>query len=112
MDLNRALTTTQESIKASSLFPYRTGFLLNNFFDKGVLALSDNSIGFSVLSNPKVYYGKILENAPSIRYKIRKVTKGYYSYIKHTNRHFRYIERIIEKDVVPAIERELGVVRV
>lgn len=112
MDLNSALTITQNSIKTSSLFPYRTGFLLEHFFDKGVLAMGDNAIGFSVLSNPAVNYGKILENAPSIRYRIRKVSKHYYSYVKHTNRHFRYIERIIENDVVPAIENGLGVVRI
>lgn len=112
MDLNRAMETTKQNIIFSNLFPYRTGQLRDNFFDDGILNLSDRSIGFSVLGNPIVYYGKILEVAPSIRYRLRKVSKGKYSYSKHKNRHYRYIDRIIEQDVVPAIEEDLGVKRV
>ena len=90
------------------MFCYRTGQLKENFFDEGIQQLSDNSIGFTVMSNPIIYYGKILQVAPSIRYGLKK-RGAVYSYIKHKNRHFRFIDKIIDKDVVPAIEQELGV---
>lgn len=103
MDLNRALQITQDTMLDSPDFPYRTGQLKNNFIDKGILTLSPKSIGFSVLGTDFVYYGKILEVAPSINYKTKT------GHIRHKNIHYQYIERIIDGDVVPAIEEGLGV---
>lgn len=114
MDLQQAIDITKYNFLFSSRFPFRTGNLRNNFFDNAI-STSDKSISFTVMSSPnlivgknKVNYGKLLEQAPSIRYGLKK--KGYlYSYIRHQNKHYRYIEKIIENDVVPALETDLGV---
>ena len=114
MDLQRAVNITQENILFSDLFPFRTGNLRNNFFD-ATKPISENSIGFSVMSSQKlivgknnVNYGKLLETAPSIRYGLKK-NGVVYNYVRYDNRHYKFIERIIEKDVIPAIEYDLGV---
>lgn len=108
MDLERPVEIVRQNIIFSQKFPFRTGQLRDNFFDEGFTQLEPNSISFTVMSNPKIYYGKILQVAPSIRYRIKKVGYGY-TYIKHTNRHFRFIDRICEEDAIPAIENDLGV---
>lgn len=109
MDLERAVEVTKQNIIFSNKFPYRTGQLRDNFFDEGIQITGGNSISFTVMSNPKIYYGKILQIAPSIRYRVHKVGRGKFSYIKHTNKHFRFIDKIIEQDVVSAIEEDMGV---
>src|SRR5574344_135094 len=106
MDLQRVLSITQYAMLGSSKFPYKTGQLHDNFLN-GDEVVADNFASFSVLGKPKIEYGMILENAPSIRYRLRKVSAHKYGYIRHTNRHFRYIERIINSDVVSAIENDL-----
>lgn len=108
MDLERPVEITKQNIIFSRKFPYRNGKLRDNFFDEGYMQLEPNSISFTVMSNPEIYYGKILQVAPSIRYRIKKVGHGY-TYIKHTNRHFRFIDRICEDDVILAIENDMGV---
>lgn len=111
MNLIGVANTVQRTMLASPLFPYKTGQLHDNFIDKGSEVAVGNTLTFTVLSNPLVNYGRILEVAPAIRYKIRKLNKkgNYYTYTKHKNRHFRYIERIIESYVISAIENEHGV---
>lgn len=106
MDLYGIVDTVQQTMLESPKFPYRTGQLHNNFIDKGIETLSDKSIGFSVLGNPVVYYGDILEKAYSINYKTKT------GHIRHKNKHYQYIERIIEDDVVRALESGFGVKRV
>lgn len=110
MDLKEVVDITQQTILNSAKFPYRTGYLHDNFIDND-LAIGGGIATFSVLSKPSVEYGKILENAPSIRYRLRKVRAGKFSYIRHENRHFRYIDRIIESEVLSAIESGIGVKR-
>lgn len=106
---------TKNTLLYSAKFPYRTGKLRNNFIDRNSTIIGDYDASFTVLSNPEVNYGRILENAPSIRYRLRRVdnkNRIQYSYVRHNNRHFRYIERIIESDVVPALENSLGVEKI
>lgn len=115
MDLFRVANIVRDTMLSSSQFPYKTGYLHDNFFDKSGEISTDTELTLGILSEPTVYYGKILENAPSIRYKLRKdnSAKGNrYTYIRHNNRHFRYIDRIIEDEVISAIESEFGVKRV
>lgn len=106
---------TKNSLLYSAKFPYKTGKLRDNFIDRNSTIIGDYNASFTVLSNPIVNYGRILENAPSIRYRLRRTNNKNrieYTYVKRNNRHFRYIERIIESDVVPALENGLGVERV
>lgn len=106
---------TKNTLLFSAKFPYRTGKLRNNFIDRNSTIIGDNNASFTVLSNPEVNYGRILENAPTIRYRLRRTNNKNrieYSYVRRDNRHFRYIERIIESDVVPALENGLGVERI
>lgn len=112
MDLYHAIEITKQNIIFSERFPYRTGQLRDNFFDEGIIPESDNSLSFTVMSNPKIYYGKILQVAPSIRYKIHKVSAGKFKYVKHANKHFRFIDKIIDESVVSALETDLGVRRI
>ena len=114
MNLNEVSQLVTYQFLGSAKFPYDTGRLHNNFFSEPI-SNGENSIIFNLMENPVVYYGKILENAPSIRYRIRKVSnyKGNkYTYKKKENKHFRYIERIMEEDVIPMLESEYGVKRV
>lgn len=106
MDLMRVVDVVKDSFMSSSIFPFRTGQLKDNFFDKNVYQLGEKDLGFEVIKNKDVYYGKILEIAPSIKYRTRN------GYIKHKNRHYMFIENIIENDTVPAIEKEFGVKRI
>ena len=89
-------------------FPYRTGQLHDNFRDKFGIVVSDDDrkISFSVLENPIVNYGRILEVAPTIKY--RAIKNGKNGYIEHRNRHYRYIERISDS-LVPLLEQQYGV---
>lgn len=95
----------KSTIINSRLFPYRTGQLKNLFYDNRTLNISGNVCNVPILNNKKVLYGKILEDAPAIRYGIRKIAKARYNYRKYPNRHFKYIEKIIDKDVVSYIKR-------
>lgn len=106
MQLIEVSNLVKEQIVNSPIFPYRTGQLKENFIDVGSDISLDNNYSFTILSNPVVYYGKILEDRASIRYR----TKNHI--IRHKNRHFRYIDRIIESEIVPEIEREFGVRRI
>lgn len=113
MDLVEVSSTVQNAILNSALFPYRTGNLRDNFIDYGSEVSNGNEYSFSVLSSPMliksskgVNYGKLLEERASIRYR----TKNHI--IRHKNTHFRYIERIIDNDVIDAIQIEYGVKRI
>lgn len=108
MDFREFAVDFQDTFLNSNLFPYRTGQLKNNFFTS--TELTDDGLTLHLMQNPIVKYGKILEEAPSIRYGIKSTEKGFYRqiskfrYVKKRNKHFRYIERIIEKDMIPYIE--------
>lgn len=111
MEFKSLINLVQNGIINSVLFPYKTGQLKNNFIDKGSEIISDKVAEFSVLSNPLINYGIILENANTIRYGLKKV--GYkYKYIEKSNRHWHYQERINEHDIIPLIEDTLGVKRI
>lgn len=109
MELLEVQNLVIDTLLNSSMFPYRTGFLREHFFDNSRETSTENTLTTTMLDNPQVKYGRILEVAPSIRYRIRKINKHEYDYIKHQNRHFRYIERIIDNEGVQAIESEFGV---
>lgn len=113
--MQNIINITQNALLNSAKFPYKTGQLKNNFIDRNSTIIFGNNASFTVLSNPLVNYGRILENAPSIRYRLKRTNNKKrieYSYVKRANRHFRYIERIIESDVIAALEIELGVKRI
>lgn len=103
MNLLEVSNIVKDTIVNSSKFPFRTGQLKDNFIDIGSDTQSGNTYSFTALDNPLINYGQILEERASIRYR----TKNHF--IRHKNKHFRYIERIIDADVVSAIEREFGV---
>lgn len=111
MDLVEVGIDFQKVLVTSPQFPFKLGTLRDNFFDAGV-EREPNKLSFTALSNPLVFYGHILEVSPSIRYKLRKVGKAKYNYIKKNNRHYRYIERCIESDVIPFLEESYGVKRI
>lgn len=114
MNLNEVGKLATYTFLSSVRFPRDSGQLHDNFFSKPIAA-GENSISFPLMKNPDVKYGKILEVAPSIRYKIRRVSgfKGNrYTYKKHPNKHFRYIENIIEQDIIPMLENEYGVKKI
>lgn len=114
MELNNVVEIIKNTMLNSSIFPYRTGQLRDNFFENEILPI-ENGVAVQILAKPLVNYGKILENAPTIRYGLREEKVGRYgqvakySYIPHKNRHFRYIDKIIDSDVVRVLESELGV---
>lgn len=113
MNLSEISNFAKDVFLSSRQFPYKTGQLHDNFFDDEIS--STNSIIVPIMTKKIVYYGKILEVAPAIRYRIKRDTTfmgNRYTYIKHNNIHFRYIDRIIEDDVIPALEQEYGVKRV
>jgi len=103
MDLQEVSNIVKEEIVNSSKFPFRSGQLKRNFIDLGSDTETNDTHSFTVLSNPIVNYGHILEERASIRYR----TKNHF--IRHKNKHYKYIERIVEADIIPAIEREFGV---
>lgn len=105
MDLTSIANIVQTTIVNSAKFPYRTGRLKNNFFDNNIQTI-DNKTTFTVLSNPLVSYGKILQERASINYRTKNST------IRHKNRHFRYIDKIVNTDVISAIENSYGVKRI
>ena len=110
MDIYEVAQNTKDVFLNSPKFPYRTGQLKNNFFDREEVL--PNEIVITALEKPLVYYGHILEVAPSIRYALKKASKSKYSYVKHNNRHYRYIERCIDSDVIPFLENNYGVKRI
>lgn len=110
MDLIEISQTTKEVFLNSAKFPYRTGQLKNNFFDEE--EVTNNSVKINALKKPLVFYGHILEVAPSIRYRLKKVGKAKYDYEPKNNKHYRYIERCIESDVIPFLEESYGVKRI
>lgn len=113
MNLSEVSSFAKDVFLSSSKFPLRKGKLHDNFFDKEIS--NTNSIAFPIITNKEVYYGRILEIAPAIRHRIKKDTRfrwNRYTYKKYVNIHFRYIEKIIENDVIPELEREYGVKRV
>lgn len=109
MELLRVRNVVVDTLLNSASFPYRTGFGREHYFDNSREISTENTLTTTMLDNPEVRYMRILEVAPSIRYRIRKINKHEYDYIKHQNRHFRYIERIIDNEGVQAIESEFGV---
>ena len=113
MDLVELGVDFQTVLVKSPSFPVDKGTLRDNFFDAGV-QYESNKLSFTALSNPLIYYGHILEVAPRIRYKIRKKSKGQYTYKKfeHPNRHYMYIEKCIDNSVIPFIENKYGVKRI
>ena len=112
MDLLEVQEVVNNTLLSSSMFPYRTGYLHDHFFDNSIETSTENSLSYTILNNKEINYGRILEVAPAIRYRLRRIDKHHYDYIKHTNRHFRYIERIIDNDVVQAIESKFGVKKI
>lgn len=110
MDIIEVAQSSKDVFLNSAKFPYRTGQLKNNFFDEE--EATENSVKINALKKPLVYYGHILEVAPSIRYALRKASKSKYSYVKHNNKHYKYIERCIESDVIPFLENSYGVKRI
>lgn len=111
MNLMEVLGDVKNTLLNSASFPYRTGQLKDNFFDENIVS-ETNKVSITALSKPLVFYGQILEVAPSIRYRLRKTGKAEYSYIKKPNRHYRYIEKCIDNSVIPFIENKYGVKRV
>jgi len=103
MDMEEVAFAVENVVLNSATFPYRTGQLRNNFFDYTSGKMVGNVYSIDILTNPDVNYGKILQERASIRYR----TKNHYIY--HKNKHFRYIDKIIDRDVVPAIEIEFNV---
>ena len=111
MDLLRVQEVVNNTLLSSGQFPYRTGYLHDNFFNGSRISSTENTLTETILDEPSVKYGRILEVAPTIRYGIKK--QGYlYKYKQYKNRHFRYIDNIIENEVVDAIENEFGVKRI
>ena len=105
MNMEEIAFAVENAVLNSATFPYRTGQLRNNFFDYTSGKTIDNVYSVDILTNPVVNYGKILQERASIRYR----TKNHHIY--HKNKHFRYIDKIVERDVVPAIEIEFNVRR-
>lgn len=105
MDLVEVAFLVQRGMINSSKFPFRKGGLKDNFLDIGVQS-NNNNLSFTVLSNPKIKYGKILQERASINYRTKNST------IRHKNRHFRYIDRIVEEDILSQIENAYGVRRI
>lgn len=103
MDLNEVNMNVQNAVLNSAKFPYRTGQLRNNFFDFSSIVSGGDVARVDILTSPLVRYGKILEDRASIKYR----TKNHFIY--HKNKHFRYIDRIIETDVVDMLKTEYGV---
>ena len=111
MDLLRVQEVVNNGLLYSGQFPYRTGYLKDHFFTGSTQTSTQNTLTETILDEPTVKYGRILEVAPTIRYGMKKV--GYlYQYKRNKNRHFRYIERIINEEVVGAIESEFGVKKI
>lgn len=108
MDLVEVLRDVKYNLLNSRAFPYRTGQLKDNFFDENV-ASETNKVSVTALSNPLVFYGHILEVAPSIRYRITKSGNAKYSYKKRRNKHYLYIEKCINNSVIPFLENKYGV---
>lgn len=104
MNLNDVSLLVQSGLVNSAKFPFRTGHLKSNFLDTA--NQTDNNVEFTVLSKPSVYYGKILQERASINYRTKNST------IRHKNRHFRYIDRIVEEDILSQIENAYGVRRI
>ncbi len=97
--------TAENAVLNSAIFPYRTGQLRDNFFDFASARTDGKIYTIDLMTEPRVYYGKILQTRRNIRYK----TKNHF--IAHQNKHFRFIDKIIESDVVSAIELEYGIRR-
>lgn len=117
MNLNELSNVIQDSFLNSAMFPYKSGNLKQNFFDKGGEVVGENMVTIGILSSDRLVkrglnYGKMLQIAPSIRYRKRGLIQGKPTHIRHKNRHYRYINRIIETDVVSAIENSFGVKRI
>lgn len=120
MDLLKVNEVVQSAFLNSASFPYRTGNLKDNFFDANGAMQIDNTLQVGILSSSnlikgrkRVNYGKLLQVKPYIKYRKREKILGFIpTHIRHKNKHFRYIDNIIESDVVGAIEREFGVKRV
>ena len=104
MDLLEVSSLVQNALVNSASFPVRKGHLKSNFLDE--TTQSEDKVSFGVLNKQSVYYGKILQERASINYKTKN------SSIRHKNRHFRYIDRIIQQDVIPQIENTYGVRRI
>lgn len=104
MDLLEVSSLVQNALVNSASFPYRTGHLKSNFLD--ATTQLEDKVSFGVLNKQSVYYGKILQERASINYKTKN------SSIRHKNRHFRYIDRIVQQDVIPQIENTYGVRRI
>lgn len=117
MNLNELSNVIQSSFLNSAMFPYKSGNLKQNFFDRNGEIISDNMVTIGILSSDRLIkrglnYGKMLQFAPSIRYRKRGLIQGKPTYIRHKNRHYRYINNIIESSVVPMIENSFGVKRI
>ena len=106
MDMEEVAFVVENVVLNSATFPYRTGQLRNNFFNYTSGQMVGDTYSIDILTTPLVNYGKILQDRASIRYR----TKNHYIY--HKNKHFRYIDKIINRDVVSALELEFGVRRV
>ena len=115
MDLLELSNFVKAEFLSSPIFPYRTGNLKRNFFDVNGFSQTDNIVTQTILSSPDLLvgkrgtnYGKLLQFAPSIRRGFKK--KGYiYKYKRKPNIHFRYINRIIDNEIVGKIENNYGV---
>lgn len=106
MGVKEIADVIKTEIVESPRFPYRNGILKGSFIDKNSDIESANSYSFTILSSPTVQYGKILEKRASICYR----TKNHF--IRHKNKHFRYIEKIIDDNVVGKIENMFNLKRV
>lgn len=104
--------------------PYATGQLRDNIVDG--ITINDNSASMSLLGNPLVYYGIILNNAPSIRYGLKKsgvfnrerktegdrTYIGSYRYVRRDNKHYHYLDNYFNNEAAQIVERELGAKRI
>ena len=106
LELEEIAMAVENAVLNSAIFPYRTGQLRNNFFDFGSARSDGQTHTIDIMTNPVVYYGKILQTRRNIRYK----TKNHY--IAHENKHFRFIDNIIRTDVAPMLRIEYGARRV
>lgn len=105
---------------------YATGRLRDNIIDKTGIIVTDNSASFSMLNNPIVHYGIILNNAPTIRRRIRTepimipgkrkpfIKSGGYrsTFIRTQNIHYHFLDNFFNNEAVSIVERELGVKKI
>lgn len=108
------LANARDSIMSAltDRIPVDTGQLRNLFFDNGTFEYGDTTVGVNMMQNPLIYYGFILNNSPTIRYRLKKQADNTYSYEKKINEHFGFIDRFFENEAVSIFERELGVKRI